>query len=358
MVKNFKKRYLSKSDDPYFISEIGINHNGKLKIALEMIKESKLAGFNAVKFQKRDANDMLNFGLKIPTPHGYLSKNKNDIPKRMPKFGKWVYPDVRLELEKKDYFKIKNFCKKIKIDLIVTPWDEKSVDFLSKLGIKALKIASIDANNYHFCNYVAKKRIPTIISTGMCTYKEIITTQKIFKKFKTPHMFLHCTSAYPSSEKDKNLSCIPVLKNLLKTDIGFSGHGKGLAGSVGAVALGANVIEKHSTFNKKMAGPDHAASLEFDQLSELIDLCKKVRISIGKPIKKLHNSEKILNKILSRRLVCKSSIKKGSKFNFQNIKPALVYKNKGLRTNEFFKVINKKVRKNLLKGHIIQKGDI
>ena len=101
MVTSFKKKYLSKSDEPYFISEIGINHNGSIKIALEMIKASKLAGFNAVKFQKRDAEEMLNYGLKIPTPHGYLSKNKNDIPKKMPKFGKWVYPDIRLELKKK-----------------------------------------------------------------------------------------------------------------------------------------------------------------------------------------------------------------------------------------------------------------
>lgn len=357
MVTSFKKKYLSKSDEPYFISEIGINHNGSIKIALEMIKASKLAGFNAVKFQKRDAEEMLNYGLKIPTPHGYLSKNKNDIPKKMPKFGKWVYPDIRLELKKKDYIKIKKFCKKIKIDLIVTPWDEKSVDFLSTLGVKAMKIASIDSNNFHFCNYIAKKKIPTIISTGMCTYKEIVITQKIFKKFKTPHMFLHCTSAYPSSEKDKNLSCIPVLRKILKTDIGFSGHGKGLAGSVGAVALGANVIEKHSTFNKKMAGPDHAASLEFDQLRELIELCKKVRISIGKPIKKLLDSEKILNKILSRRLVCANDIKKGSKFNYKNIKPALVYKNVGLRTNQFFKVLNKKAKQNLIKGDILRRSD-
>ena len=220
-----------------------------------------------------------------------------------------------------------------------------------------MKIASIDSNNFHFCNYIAKKKIPTIISTGMCTYKEIVITQKIFKKFKTPHMFLHCTSAYPSSEKDKNLSCIPVLRKILKTDIGFSGHGKGLAGSVGAVALGANVIEKHSTFNKKMAGPDHAASLEFDQLRELIELCKKVRISIGKPIKKLLDSEKILNKILSRRLVCANDIKKGSKFNYKNIKPALVYKNVGLRTNQFFKVLNKKAKQNLIKGDILRRSD-
>ena len=357
MVKSFKLNYLDKSNEPYFISEIGINHNGKLKLALEMIRESKKAGFNAVKFQKRDAKDLLNFNLKIKKPIGYLSKSKNDIPKKSLKFGGWVYPDVRLELSEWDYKKISMLCKKLKLDLIVTPWDEKSVNFVQKLTVKAIKIASIDANNYHFCEYIAKKRLPTIISTGMCTYKELKITQKIFKKFRTPHMFLHCTSSYPSDEKDKNLKCIHELRKILKTDIGFSGHGKGLAGSVGAVTLGANVIEKHSTLNKKMAGPDHAASLEFSDLKQLINLCKKVNISLGKPIKKLHNSEKILYSILSRRLVCREKINKGNKFSRKNIKPVLVYKKKGLKTNELFKILNKKSSKNLNKGDIITLKD-
>lgn len=351
---NFKKKYLNKSNEPYFISEIGINHNGYLSMALDMIRESKKAGFNAVKFQKRDANDLLNFNLKTKTPVGYLSKNKNDIPKKSLKFGNWVYPDVRLELKEKDYKTIKSYCKKIKIDLIITPWDENSMNFIKKLGVKAVKIASIDANNFHFCNYIAKQKLPTIISSGMCTYKELKITKKIFDKYKTPHMFLHCTSSYPSEEKDKNLLCIPELKKLLKTDVGFSGHGKGMAGSVGAVALGANVVEKHSTLNKEMAGPDHAASLEFEVLKDMISLAKKVKISLGKPIKKLHKSEKILHSILSRKLVARSNIKKGELFNYKNLKPVLVYDKIGLRTNEFFKVLNRKSKFNLIKGQVIK----
>lgn len=351
---NFKKKYLDKSDNPYFISEIGINHNGYLSMALEMIKESKKAGFNAVKFQKRNANDLLNFNIKTKKPIGYLSKNKNDIPKKSLKFGNWVYPDVRLELIEKDYKTIKSYCKKIKIDLIITPWDEKSMDFVRKLGVKAVKIASIDANNFHFCNYIAKQKLPTIISSGMCTYEELKITKKIFEKYKTPHMFLHCTSAYPSEEKDKNLLCIPELKKILKSDIGFSGHGKGMAGSLGAVALGANVIEKHSTLNKEMAGPDHAASLEFNILKNMIDLAKKITISLGKPIKKLHKSERILQSILSRRIVARTNIKKGKRFNYKNLKPALVYENKGLKTNEFLQIFNKKAKTNINKGQIIR----
>ena len=192
--------------NPYYIAEIGINHNGRYSIAKKMIIKAIKAGANAVKFQKRDVNSLLNFGLKPQNAKGYLSKNENDTNHTLTKYGAWTYPDVRLELSDRDYFKIKKLCKIKKIDLIITPWDNSSADFIEKLGVKFFKIASIDANNYQFCEYIAKKKIPTIISTGMCSYKEILITQKIFKKYKTPHIFLHCTSAYPTETKDKNLN--------------------------------------------------------------------------------------------------------------------------------------------------------
>lgn len=354
---NFKKKYLSKDQFPYFISEIGINHNGYLNLALKMIKLSKKAGFNAVKFQKRDINDILNFGLTPKKSNGYLSKNEADIKKATIKFGGWVYPDTRLELSSKDYYKIKKLCKKIGIDLIVTPWDEESVDFLKKLGVKALKIASIDANNYQFCQYVAKNKIPTIISSGMCTVEELMITNKIFNKHKCPHMFMHCTSAYPSNERDKHLNCIPLLRKKLKCEIGFSGHGKGIAGSVGSIALGANVIEKHSTLNKKMLGPDHSASLEFSELKRLIDEGKKVYLAMGTSKKIFRNSEKILHSILIKKLVARKNIKKGTKLKEIHIKPTIVYSDKGYLPKEYFKILNKTTKKDLKIGHIFSNND-
>ena len=158
---------------------------------------------------------------------------------------------MRLELNYKDYFEIKKYCKKLKIDLIITPWDESSVEFVKKIGVKAFKIASIDANNYQFCEYIAKKKFPTIISTGMCTYDELKITNNIFKKYNCPHMFMQCTSSNPPTEKDKNLNFIPTLKELLKTEIGFSGHGTSYIGPAGSIPLGVQVIEKHVTLNKK-----------------------------------------------------------------------------------------------------------
>ena len=354
---SFKLKYLSKENTPYFISEIGINHNGLLNMAMKMIRESKKSGFNAVKFQKRDAEDLLNFNIKPPSAIGYLSKHIADIPKSKTKFGGWTYPDVRLELNKSDYIKIKKFCKKIKIDLIVTPWDEKSVDFLKNLGVKCFKIASIDANNFHFCEYVAKQKFPTIISTGMCTMEEIKITKKIFVKNKCPAMFMHCTSAYPSRDEDKNLSAIPFMKKILKTDIGFSGHGTGFTGTVGAIALGSPVIEKHSTLSTKMSGPDHAASLEFEKLKELIKIGRGVKKALGTPTKKKHKSEEILHSILCRKFVVRKNIKKGSKLSKTNIKTAITYKKGGITPNQYYQILNKKVFKDLKKGHILSLKD-
>jgi len=353
MVKSFKNDHLSKKKEPYFIAEIGINHSGYLPLCLRMIKYSKLSGAHAVKFQKRDAEDLLNFGEKVKTPNGYLSKHENDIPKKKPGFGAWAYPDTRLEFDENNYKKIISYCKKIKIDLIITPWDEKSVDLLKKLRVKVFKIASIDANNFHFCDYVARKKTPTIISTGTCTYKELEITKKIFTKHKCPFMFMHCTSSYPSVEKDKNLNCIPELKKRFNVDIGFSGHGLGLAGSVGAIALGSTVIEKHVTINRKMSGPDHEASLNFETFKHLTDLGHKVFISLGNNEKGLKKSEKILHSILARRIVARIDIKKNEKLNFGNVKPVITKNSRAILANQIYSVINKKVKKNIKKGNPI-----
>ena len=355
---SFKKKYLSSKDEPYFIAEIGINHNGNINLVKKMISASKASGANAVKFQKRDVNDLLNYNLKPSQPIGYLSKNEKDIPKKSVKFGNWAYPDTRLELSKENYFKIKNYCKRIKIDLIVSPWDESSVDFICDLKIKAIKIASIDANNYHFCEYIAKKKCRTIISTGMCTYNELLLTKKIFLKYKTPHMFLHCTSSYPSNETDKNLNCIPVLKKLLKCDIGFSGHGEGFIGTASAVALGANVIEKHVTLNKKMSGPDHAASLEFEEFEDCINIAKKAYVSLGSNKKIFLKSEKILHDVLIRKFVLIKNQKKNSRLNRKNLKTALVYSKSGILPNNLYKILGKRLKRNLNKGHIIKFSDL
>jgi N,N'-diacetyllegionaminate synthase len=352
------KNVIKFNNDPYIISEIGINHNGYLSLVKKLIKSSVLAGANAVKFQKRDVNDLVNDQSKLKKAKGYLSKHENDINHKSPKFGAWTYPDTRLELSEKDYKEIKSYCSKLKIDLIVTPWDETSVDFLLKLGVKYLKIASIDAVNYHFCEYVAKKKKPTIISTGMSTYEEILKTQRIFNKFKTPHIFLHCTSAYPSTNLDKNLKCIPKLSSLLNEDVGFSGHGIGSVGAAGAVALGAKVVEKHVTLSRKMLGPDHAASLEFGEFTEMVNLSRGIKEALGSDQKKFLKSEKVLHDVLIRKFVTRKNVKKSEKINFNNVKTAVTYSKKGILPKNYLDILGKKFNKNIKANTIINLKDI
>lgn len=352
------KNVIKFNNDPYIISEIGINHNGYLSLAKKLIKSSVLAGANAVKFQKRDVSDLVNDQSKLKKAKGYLSKHQHDINHKSPKFGAWTYPDTRLELSEKDYREIKNYCTKLKVDLIVTPWDETSVNFLLKLGVKYLKIASIDSINYHFCEYVAQKKKPTIISTGMSTYEEILKTQRIFNKFNTPHIFLHCTSAYPSTNLDKNLKCIPKLRLLLDEDVGFSGHGIGSVGATGAVALGAKVIEKHVTLSRKMLGPDHAASLEFEEFENMVNLSRGTKEALGSDEKKFLTSEKVLHDVLIRKFVTRKNVKRGEKIHFNNVKTAVTYSKKGILPKNYFNILGKKFNKNIKANSILNLKDI
>jgi sialic acid synthase SpsE len=354
----FKEKFLKKGNNLYFIAEIGINHNGNFELAKKMIKLSKDAGADAVKFQKRHIKSLLHPSLKVEKSQGYLSKHENDIPQTKKQFGSWVYPDSRLELNNNQIIDLWKYSNKLKLDFIVSPWEENSVDFLKKNKAKVIKLASIDANNFLFCEYIARKKIPTIISTGMCTYNDILNTKKIFDEFNCPSMFLHCASSYPTDLKDKNLNCIKVLNDLLKTDIGFSGHGIGFEGTIGSIILGSRVIEKHVTLNKEMAGPDHAASLNFDELKTLIRTSYRYLQTLGSNNKEFLLSETVLNDVLGKRIYLNRSLKKGSIIKKTFLSTAVIKKNIGFKPNQVTSLLNKKVVKNLKKNHIIENKDI
>jgi sialic acid synthase SpsE len=235
---------------------------------------------------------------------------------------------------------------------------KKVLIFLVKNKAKVIKLASIDARNYHFCTYIAKTGIPTVISTGMCNYDEILRTKLIFDQFNCPVMFLHCASSYPSSLKDKNLNCIPILQNLLETDIGFSGHGIGYEGTIGAVALGSKVIEKHVTFNKEMSGPDHAASLDFKQFKSLIELSNNVYECLGTKSKKFLESEKVLHSVLGKKFYYKKDLKSGHVLKHNDLQTAVVRSDKGITPEHYYTILNKKLKNNIKKNALIEFKDL
>ncbi len=355
---SFKQNYLTDSKGIYFIAEIGINHNGVFDLAIQMIDESKKAGAKAVKFQKRNPEYLLLEGTEIETPTGYLSQNPTDLPDETKAFGSWDYPDTRLEFTDEQHLELWKYSEKLGMDYIISPWDEHSLDFLVKNNAKVIKIPSIDTNNFWFMELVASKKVPVIASVGMCNWSEINQTWRIFEKAQCPLMFLHCVSAYPSEIKDKNLSCIPVIQKLFGEDVGFSGHGTGATGTLGAVALGADVIEKHVTLSREMSGPDQNASLEFDEVTSLIKEADKIKVALGTTNKVFLESESVLHGVLAKKIIVSKEMKKGEKFSANNIRTVVTKKEGGMLPNKYYDILDKEASSDLNKNHILEYSDI
>lgn len=255
---------------PLLIAEIGINHNGDVKIAKELIKASKECGFDFVKFQKRTIDlvyDKSTLDLPRESPWGTTTREQ--------KFG--------LEFEKEEYDEIDRYCKEIQMQWFASAWDIKSLEFLDQYNLKYNKIASAMIVDEVFLNEVAKRKIYTFISTGMSSKENIDNAIEIFKKNNCKFELMHCVSTYPMKIEDANLITINQLKKEYGCNIGYSGHENGVAVSLAAVMLGISSLERHVTLNRTMYGSDQAASLELTGMKNLTDSINKMILSIGKP---------------------------------------------------------------------------
>jgi N-acetylneuraminate synthase len=248
-------------DKPFLIAEIGINHNGDINIAKQLIDEATLAGFDAVKFQKRDV-DLV------------YSKEILDTPRESPWGTTTREQKNALEFNFDDYKKIDNYCISKNIDWFASAWDLNSLKFLNKFNLKYNKIASAMIVDKVFLNEVAKDRKYTFISTGMSTLKNIEVAVDIFKKNNCPFELMHSVSTYPMAVEDANLLTINSLKKYFNCKVGYSGHEDGVAVSLAATSLGISSLERHITLNRSMYGSDQAASLEPRGMRELVNSLK------------------------------------------------------------------------------------
>tara|TARA_E500000178_G_scaffold356141_1_gene431935 strand:- start:2533 stop:3366 length:834 start_codon:yes stop_codon:yes gene_type:complete len=273
----------------FFIAEIGINHNGDMKICKKLIDLALAAGCNAVKFQKRDINLV-------------YSKKYLDSYRESP-WGKTQRDQKKgLEFGKAEYKEIDNYCKKKKIDWFASAWDLKSQLFLRSFNLKYNKIASAMLVDKKLLKMVAEEKKHTFISTGLSTLKDIETAVKIFKKKKCPFELMHCVSTYPMKDSDANLLTMQTLRKKFNCKVGYSGHETGLAVSYAAVALGATSIERHITLDRAMYGSDQAASLSPPGLKKIVPELKKVRSSLGDGVKRVLEQEKPIAKKLREHL--------------------------------------------------------
>ena len=271
-----------KRKKPFLIAEIGINHNGSLQLAKELIDLAKKYNFDAVKFQKRDPD------ICVP------EHQKNEI--RNTPWGKMTYLQYKKKIEfgEREYKAIDDYCKKIKINWFCSPWDVNSLKFLKKFKTKYNKVASAMITNKNLLELIARERKLTFISTGMSEVKDVNYAVKIFKKNKCDFVLMHCVSTYPCADKDLNLNLIIAFKEKFKCKIGYSGHETTVSPSIAAWFLGADYIERHITLDRTMFGTDQAASLAENGIRELTSVLSKFPIMFGNGKKTISKEEKKL----------------------------------------------------------------
>ncbi len=274
---------------PFFIAEVGINHNGDLGICKELIDVAKDAGFNAVKFQKRNINLV------------YTEEFLNS-PRTSPWGNTQRHQKLALEFGIEEYKVIDCYCKEKGIEWFASAWDIKSQEFLRNFNTKFNKVASPMIKYTELLNEIASEKKYTFISTGMSDLKDIDAAVEIFKSFDCPFELMHAVSTYPMKDEDANLNCINTLKKRYNCKVGYSGHEVGIAVSLGAVALGISSLERHITLDRAMYGSDQAASVEPAGVKSLISSAKKITLAMGNGEKNIIQDEIPIAKKLRQHL--------------------------------------------------------
>ena len=263
----------------FVIAEIGINHNGDMKIVKELIDGAIYAGCNAVKFQKRTIDSVYSKeyleGLR-ESPWGNTQREQKE----------------GLEFGKKEYDEIDKYCREKGIEWFASAWDIESQKFLRQYNLRYNKIASAMLTNMDLLKEVASEKKYTFISTGMSTLEEIDAAVELFKDYNCPFEIMHCNSTYPMKNEDANLKMILTLKKRYNCKVGYSGHEVGRIVTVSAVCLGATSIERHITLDRTMYGSDQAASIEIAELFRLVTDIRTVETALGTGEKVFTEAEK------------------------------------------------------------------
>jgi N-acetylneuraminate synthase len=302
-------KVISDSAKTFIVAEAGVNHNGDMNLAKQMIDVAVNAGVDAVKFQTFKADKLIlkNIGK---APYQKITTDQSETQYEMLK---------RLEVTKEQTAELMNYCKKKNIIFLSTPFEKASLDELDELGVSAFKIAATDLTNIQFLRQVAKKGKPMILSAGMCYLEEVRKALEAIYPINKDVVLLQCTANYPIQDSEANISVVHTLKKEFDIIVGYSDHSQGVGASPYAVAVGAKVIEKHFTLDKNMEGPDHKASVTPNELEQLVSDIRRVEKYLGDGIKMPSCSEQMTRKSLQKCLVASHRINKGEIFSEENI---------------------------------------
>ena len=292
-------------NDVIVIAEAGVNHNGSITLAKQLIDAAVSAGAQIVKFQTFKAASLTTREAECAE---YQTKNSGAAKSQQEMLKK-------LELPNAAYLKLKNYCANKPIEFLSTPFDDESARFLvNDVGIKRIKIASGELTNLPFIEYVSKFHKPVILSTGMSTLEEVKDAVDILRRqlSKKQITLLHCTTSYPCDFSEVNLHAMETLKKTFGVQVGYSDHTPGIEVAVAAAALGATVIEKHITLDRSLPGPDHKASIEPDELRMLVQSVKNVSQALGSKEKKPTTSELKMRMVARKSLVLAQPLSSGT----------------------------------------------
>lgn len=294
----------------YIIAEAGVNHNGSPDIAKKMVDSAVEAGADCIKFQTFNPSDMVS---RRACKANYQRITTDSAESQIEML-------QRLALKKDEFISLKNYCDKREVDFLSTPFDLDSIDFLEKLGCDRWKIPSGEITNYPYLVKIALTGKPVIMSTGMSTIQEIRQAMDVLIRNGSGEIsLLHCNTQYPTPFEDVNLRAMLTLKDVFGVTVGYSDHTLGIEVPIAAVAMGAQIIEKHFTLDRNMDGPDHRASLEPDELKDMVDSVRNIEKALGSPEKKVSKSEKENISAARKSIVAKKEIKKGDLLTEENI---------------------------------------
>lgn len=325
------------------IAEAGVNHNGSLKLAKQMVEEAAKAGADYIKFQTFHAE-------KLVTEHAAKAEYQRDTTDKQESQLEML---KKLELKNTDFIELKSYCNSIGIGFLSTPFDLESIVFLDKLGMDFWKIPSGEITNLPYLEQIAWTGKPVVMSTGMCEESEILDAVTILKDRKSGEItLLHCNTEYPTPYRDVNLKAMLTLEEHFKVKVGYSDHTKGIEIPIAAVALGAQVIEKHFTLSRDMEGPDHKASLEPIELTAMVSAIRHIEEAIGTGEKYPSISEKKNKTVARKSIVASCKIKKGEIFNQENL--TVKRPGNGISPMNWYNIIGKKAIRDFEKDEQIE----
>lgn len=298
--------------DTLVIAEAGVNHNGDLNLAFRLVEAAANAGADVVKFQTFDAKQLATAGAGKAS---YQKELTGEVESQRDML-------QRLQLTKEDHLRLINHCRQIGIEFLSTAFDPDSIELLSSLNIQRWKIPSGEITNLPYLRKIGCLKQPVILSTGMASLGDIESAIDVLEQAGTLRnqiTVLHCTTEYPAPLDEVNLCAMQTIGKAFGVLVGYSDHTEGIAIPIAAVAMGANVIEKHLTLDRTMEGPDHRASLEPDQFASMVQGIRSVELALGDGIKRPTVSERANLPIVRKSIVASRPIQVGEPFTAENI---------------------------------------